>query len=252
MIRRIFNLILPPLMWLCSSLNLVSDAARSPSAMSDANPSLLVPSGIAFSIWLPIFLLCITYGVIQFLPKNKSDPLFEKIGWWTAAGFLGVCLWGLVNAYWPMGTVQMATAIVFIPTMLILVAAMFKFDEQRKENSNPRPYSFAGISMIAGWCSLAVFLNWAPQTVEWMTSAGIAAALASSLVLAIALFWIASVAWRSRGNIAYIIPPVWGLFWLIIKRVNADPVYTNITTIAGLGVASLLVISFFRRNRQTT
>lgn len=236
-------------MWLCSSMNLISGAARSPSAMSDANPSLLVPSGIAFSIWLPIFVLCITYGVIQFLPKNKNHPVFKAIGWWTIAGFIGVCAWGLVNAYWPMKSVQMATAIVFIPTMLLLVAAMFKFASARLVHDDKFPFAFAGVSMIAGWCSIAVFLNWAPQTVRWMQSAGMSISVSSAIILSLALLWIAIIAWRTRGDIAYVIPPIWGLAWIIVKRLNAESVHTDIIAVAGIGIVVLLILTFLGRKR---
>lgn len=249
MTRRLLNLILPWLMWICSSMNLFTTAARSPSAMSDANPSLLVPSGIAFSIWLPIFLLCIAYGVLQFLPRNSDNAVFKEVAWWTVAGFSGVCLWGLVNAFWPLATVQMATAIIFIPVMLILVTTMFKFDRLRQKAKQKWPFSFAGISMIAGWCSIAVFLNWAPQTTGWLGAAGLSPSLGATLILIFALIWIVSVTWRSNGNIAYIVPPIWGLGWLIMKRLNTEPVYDDIIITAGIGIAVLIGLALMARRR---
>ncbi len=251
MIRRLLNLTLPWLMWICSSMNLFTSAARSPSAMSDANPSLLVPSGIAFSIWLPIFILCIAYGIIQVLPKYKDDPVFKDIGWWTIAGFSGVCLWGLVNGFWPMASVQMATAIIFVPVKLILVATMFKFDALRQSTGHKWPFSFAGISMIAGWCSIAVFLNWAPQASAWLGGLGLSASLASDLILSLALIWIAAITWRSKGNVAYVIPPVWGLGWLIAKRLNSEPVFNDIVITAGTGIVILLGVLVLARRRRS-
>jgi len=233
-------------------MNLFTSAARSPAAMSDANPSLLVPSGIAFSIWLPIFLLCIAYGIIQFLPRNKDNPLFQNIGWWTIAGFTGVCLWGLVNAFWPMQSVQMATAIIFIPTMLLLVGAMFKFRALRSESNEKFPLAYAGISMIAGWCSIAVFLNWTPQIVSALSGNGISASIVSTVILGAALLWIATIARKSGGNIAYIIPPVWGLFWLIVLRMNTAPRYMDIILMAAIGIIVLIGIAAlgWRSQRQ--
>jgi len=99
--RQSLNLVLGSIMWLCSSLNLVFDGARSPADMSDTNDSLLVPFGAAFSIWLPIFVLCFIYGVLQALPRNRTEPVYRRLGWWTAAGFAGVCLWGIINAFAP-------------------------------------------------------------------------------------------------------------------------------------------------------
>lgn len=214
--------------------------------MSNANPSLLVPSGIAFSIWLPIFVCCITYGVVQARSEYRHDSVFEKIGWWTAAGFAGVCAWGLVNAFWPMASVQMATATVFIPTMLILVTAMFKFIEARKRSPNGYFISFTGISLIAGWCSIAVFLNWTPQTVAWLSAYGFSAANVSAAMLMAALIWISFIAIKSGGNTAYIIPPVWGAAWLIMKRMKTEPLHWNIIIIASVGIALLVLIAVMK------
>lgn len=252
MIRRLLNLTLPWLMWMCSSLNLLTTQARSPSVMSNENPSLMVPSGIAFSIWLPIFIFCIIYGIMQFLPKYKNDPVFKQIGWWTIAGFTGVCLWGLVNAFWPMDSVQMATAIIFIPIMLILVTSMFRFDASRQSAMHQWPIAFTGISMIAGWCSIAVFLNWAPQTTRWLGYAGLTPSLTITLMLILSLIWVASVTWRSKGNIAYVFPPIWGLAWLMIERLNSTPVHRDIIFTAGVGILFLIGLSLFARRRRRT
>ena len=251
-LRQILNLFLPPLMWLCSSVGFFIESARDPAEMSNANPSLLVPSGIAFSIWLPIFVLCIAYGITQAKPSNKDNPVLRQIGCWTAAGFIGVCLWGLVNAFWPDASVQMATAIVFIPTMLLLVAAMFKFRVAREEHQVKFPFAYAGVSMIAGWCSIAVFLNWTPQIVTAMSGFGLTASVTSTVILGLALVWIAIVAQKSGGNIFYIIPPVWGLFWLTVLRVGSEPMHTNIIAMAVAGIILLSLIGFLGFRRQAS
>ncbi|NNE56940.1 MAG: hypothetical protein HKN36_02430 [Hellea sp.] len=251
MLRRALNLVLPPLMWLSSSMNLLTDSARSPADMSDANPSLLVPPGIAFSIWLPIFLFCIAYGVIQALPSQKKNVLFKRVGWWTAAGFAAVCGWGLINGFWPAASVQMVTAIWFVPSMLLLVRAMLRFQSAETETGITSWPSKIGISMIAGWCSIAVFLNWAPQTAAWLEQMSLSPVTASVVILAGALLWIGFIGFKSRGNGAYLFPPIWGLALLVYKRLNADPAYIPIVITAIIGIAALaLIFIVMGRNRR--
>ena len=140
-LRQASNLILAPMMWLCSSLGFIFESARSPADMSNANSSLLVPAGIAFAIWFPIFILCISYGIIQALPKNRTREIYRKVGPWSAAGFFGVCLWGIINAFAPSANIetgsfdwlQWGTAIIFIPTVLLLVKAMLIVTKEKSK-----------------------------------------------------------------------------------------------------------------------
>lgn len=222
-IRQSLNLIFGSVMWLCSSLNLFFEGARSPAQMSDANDSLLVPYGIAFSIWLPIFILCFGYAVLQALPKNRERALYRRIGGWSAAGFGGVCLWGLINAFAPMTPVDWAlwgTAIIFVPTMLCLVKAMLIATAETPNMSPAERYTaHLGLSLIAGWCSLAVFLNWTPQIVCAFEPAGIHPAWICLALIALPITgWTYWISQKSNGNGGYLFPIIWGGAFVILAR----------------------------------
>jgi len=226
-IRQSLNLVLGSIMWLCSSLNLFFDSARSPADMSDSNDSLLVPFGAAFSIWLPIFVLCFIYGVLQALPRNRTEPVYRRLGWWTAAGFAGVCLWGLINAFAPMTPfdwAQWGTAIIFVPTMLLLVKAMLIATAEKEKMTQFERYTVhLGLSLIAGWCSIAVFLNWTPQIVSGLEGFGIKEVwICGALVLFIAI-WAIHISEKSNGNGAYIFPIIWGAIFTIFALFKESP-----------------------------
>ena len=247
--RQSLNLVLGSIMWLCSSLNLVFDGARSPADMSDTNDSLLVPFGAAFSIWLPIFVLCFIYGVLQALPRNRTEPVYRRLGWWTAAGFAGVCLWGIINAFAPMGSLwalpldwaQWGTAIIFVPTMLLLVKAMLiATAEKEKMTRFERNTVWIGLSLIAGWCSIAVFLNWTPQMVAAFTAAGLSAVISNIIMLAAALIWAVFIIRKSGRNPAYAFPIIWGLSFLVLDRLLDTPQNTVIAGAAAIGIVILL------------
>lgn len=248
-IRQSLNLVLGSIMWLCSSLNLFFEGARSPADMSNANDSLLVPYGIAFSIWLPIFVLCFIYAVLQALPRNRTEPIYRRLGWWTAAGFGGVCLWGVINAFAPQGGLwslpldwaQWGTAIIFVPTMLLLVKAMFIATAEKSNMTTfERRTVWVGLSLIAGWCSIAVFLNWTPQMVAAFSAAGLPIIVGNMLMLILALLWAVSIIRKSGGNRAYAFPLLWALAFLMLARLTETPQNEAIARAAAIGFAMVL------------
>ena len=247
--RQSLNLILGSTMWLCSSLSLFFEGARSPAEMSDTNDSLLVPFGAAFSIWLPIFVLCFIYAVLQALPRNRLELVYRRLGWWTAAGFGGVCLWGIINAYAPMGSLwalpldwaQWGTAIIFVPTVLFLVKAMLiATAEKSKMTTFERRTIWVGLSLIAGWCSIAVFLNWTPQIVSLFTEFGVSIVIGNLIMLTLALIWAVFVIRKSALNRAYAFPIIWGLSFLILDRILDTPQNVVIAAAAATGILILL------------
>ena len=254
-IRQSLNLGLAPLMWVCSSLGFIFESARSPAEMSDANTSLLVPAGIAFSIWLPIFVLCITYGIIQALPKNKTRQVYRIIGRWSAAGFAGVCLWGIINAFAPISKsfdyAQWGTAIIFVPTTLLLVKAMLLVRVHSSELIGlERVAAFGGLSMIAGWCSIAVFLNWAPQTVRLLGTIGLTQELSCIFITALATVWAIFITLRSAGNWVYVFPILWGLSFALLSISNMRQDYNSL--VAAIIIAFIALSTFTYRARKRT
>ena len=258
-IRQSLNLIFGLTMWLCSSLNLFFDSARSPADMSDTNTSLLVPAGIAFSIWFPIFVLCGIYAVLQALPKNRTREIYRNIGWWSAAGFGGVCLWGITNAFAPMGNLwtapldlaQWGTAFVFVPTMLLLVKAMLIATREKAEFSPFERYTvWVGLSLIAGWCSIAVFLNWAPQMIALFSNVSVPVVVGNIIMLTLALIWAVFIIRKSALNRAYAFPIIWGLSFTALARLTDEPQNLIIGSAAIIGIFVLLAAAVIKpKNR---
>ena len=94
------------------------------------------------------------------------------------------------------------------------------------------------ISLIAGWTSLAVFLNWTPIFTELLQSHIPLWASSSSMLLA-ALVWAGFVIRRSGANRAYAFPIIWGLSFLFIKHIF---ITQNSIFIGGLALAGALII----------
>jgi len=223
-LRQSANLILAPAMWVLSSIGFIVDGVRTASEFSDMSDNLLVPAGPAFSIWFPIFVLCIGYGVLQALPRNRTHSAFRAAGWWSALGFAGVCGWALITAYAPDSAVQWASALIFIPAVAALIIAMLKMTARIGDlGAIEWIFSWLPISLIAGWCSLAIFLNWTPIAYDAFAN-GDADVVSSLLILAAALGLIIGVCRMARCNWAYVFPAIWGLAWLAGRHLGGPDV----------------------------
>jgi hypothetical protein len=247
-IRQTANLILAPMMWILSTLPQVTDWGRTASEFSDQNDSLLVPFGLAFSIWFPIFVLCIAYAVIQALPSKSDNAVFRAAGPWTAFGFLGVSLWALISAHAPDSLVLWGTALVFVFTVFCLVKALFILRDRRQDlNGAASIFSNVGIGMIAGWTSLAMFLNWTPL-IGRIT--GLGEVLVCAVMLVIALVLIATVLKRSGGYVAYAFPAIWGLSFLSYERYKTDVAFETLGVMAAIGALGLIIFTVILNRRR--
>ncbi|MDB2439873.1 hypothetical protein N9W89_14260 [Hellea sp.] len=248
-LRQGLNIVAAPMMWILSTLPQVTQWGRTAKEFSDANNSLLVPYGIAFSIWLPIFIGCIGYAIVQGLKSNRSRAIFRQTGWWTAAGFLSVCIWALFSGWGSPLLARWGTALIFIPAMLCLVKAMLIFTREKASlNKTERLWVWLPISLIAGWTSLAIFLNWTPIVVSGFGTS-IQPIIPNVFMLSIALIWAVFITRRSGGNIAYAFPIVWGLAWLSFKAFTQPPQTEIIGLSALIGVAIVAGAALFKRSR---
>lgn len=245
------NLLLAPLMWILSSVNFVVPSARSAKDFSDMSDNLLVPFGAAFSIWLPIFVGCIAYGIVQWRASNRARDVFRSSSGWTAAGFAGVCGWALISAFVPDSLVQWGTALIFVPTMLCLVKAMTVIHARKTELTGAeRIMVHLPISLIAGWTSIAVFLNWMPIAADAL-SGGLSLQTASLIVLAFALIWALFVLRRKARNLAYAFPIIWGLAFLAVRHIGQEDGTTLIGGAAIFG-AAVIALAAVKRNARAS
>jgi len=239
--RQILILLATPLIWVFSSLGLFLDSARSPSEFSDLSENLLVPQTFAFSIWLPIFLGVMAFGVIQAFPSNRARDVYRKSGVWVAAGLWGVAAWGLITAFVPDAAVELLASLIFIPTMVCLVIGMIQLWRGRDTLSILEKWlALAPVSLIAGWCSIAVFVGlngllWKyVGPLEWNI---VASALS---ILGLALWWAIYILRHGAMNKIYAFPIIWGLGFLALRHLRAGgEIY--IGAIALLGVLAVVM-----------
>lgn len=247
--RQVLNIIAAPLMWILSTLPQVVDVGRTPKEFSDINDSLLVPFGLAFAIWFPIFVGCLGYAYIQAKPANKTREVFRKTGWWTGLGFSAVCGWALISTFAPVGLLLWGTALIFMPAVYGLVKAMLILTANKGELSKSEKFWALGpISLIAGWTSIAIFLNWTPILVGVLGSS-VPIIVPNVIGLIAALSLAVTIIRKSGGNAAYAFPIIWGLLWLTYEQLINTAAEPMIGYGAIAGAALLIGAMFYSRKR---
>ena len=237
--RQICNLIATPLIWIFSSLGIFLDSARSPSDFSDLTENILVPQTTAFSIWLPIFMGIMAYGIIQFLPKNRARNIYRKSGSWIAIGLWGVAAWGLTTAFVPDAWVELLATLIFFPTMICLVMGMIKLWRGRTSlNTIEKWLVLTPVSLIAGWCSIAVFVGLNGLVWKFVEPLGWNIVATALSVLGLALWWGIYILRHGAMNKIYAFPIVWGLCFLALRHITGSG-ETKIAIAAFIGVLAI-------------
>jgi len=243
-LRQFLILIATPLIWVFSSLGIFMEGARSPSDFSNLTVNLLVPQTFAFSIWLPIFIGIFAFGVIQALPKNRGRDVYRKAGWWIALGLWGVAFWGLLTAYVPDNMVEGLATLLFLPTMVCLVIGMRKLWQGRQAlNRAEKLLVLTPISLIAGWCSIAVFVGLNGLVWKFVEPLGWNITATALSVLGLALWWAIFVLRRIAMNKIYAFPIIWGLGFLALRHISDNgEIYISAGALIGI-IAIVLAAS---------
>jgi hypothetical protein len=249
--RQILNLLAAPLIWICSSLGFFMGSARSPSDFSDLSENSLVPYTLAFSIWLPIFVGILIYAVVQMMGTNKTREVFRTTGWWVAAGLWGIVLWGLVTSFAPTSVVELLATLIFIPSMIALVIAMVRLTRRNKAlDTMEKIFVLTPISLIAGWCSIAVFVGLNGLIWSYVETLGWSATGTALSVLGLALWWIIFVLRQGAANMIYAFPVVWGLGFLALRHFGSGGSIW-IFSVALIGIVAVILAATVRTDTPT-
>jgi len=226
---------------LASNIASIVGYGRSISDQSDASDTLLVPWSFAFSIWGPIFLGLFAYAIIQGFPKNGARPIYRATGWLMVASLGLITAWGLAAAFPPEDASRWLTALIFVPAMAAAVQAMVILSRRKAELSALEGWAvWAPISLLAGWCSLAVFLNWSQLGVNGPIGFGLSETVVCLLALASALAWVVWSLHKTAGNAVYAFPVLWGLGFLAYARLAVDDLNMTIAVAAIVGFLIVL------------
>jgi hypothetical protein len=216
-----------------------------------AEGSYLAPAGPAFSIWSLIYIGLLAYTVWQALPTQRADARQRAVGPWIAVSMVLNGLWLVTARYLTLWL----TVLVIALLLAVLARVIVLLGRHRAKNLADRILTDGANGLHFGWVTIATVAN----TAAWLTqiapqSWGEAADAWAIGVLVVVLV-IGVTAALATGRIAPALATAWGLAWLAVGRLTAEPESTP-TGITALVVAVALVaagvVAVLRSKRQTT
>ncbi|ARV58519.1 hypothetical protein BZZ01_07575 [Nostocales cyanobacterium HT-58-2] len=240
-LRQALNLIFAIAQWVAVYFPVVTGIGVDIKTSSRATQTPVVPADYAFSVWLPIFVGCIAYGIYQALPQNREEPLLRRIGWTTAAAFISLTIYAIVAAFFPK---FWSTGTIFLFTLAALLVTLLRIAEHNTVLTwAQRAFVWLSLSLFTGWVSLAVFANWSPLVrTPLLSGLGLPETDLFLVFLFAAAALGATVTFASRGNIVYALTLVWGLIGIVVANTVERTPNSTVAVVAGC-LAALLGLS---------
>jgi translocator protein len=208
--------------------------------LSDKYQTIITPSGYAFSIWGPIFILQFLWVLWQMLPSQRNSPGVTSVGYW----YLGVCLmqvgWTLAFS-WEI----MWLSLVFMYGILFCLVGMhLPLQQYDKIWKGYFLWQFP-FSLHLGWIIAASLVNTSVVGVAYGASVTAQMGVA---VASLALVVVAALAFLSQYPVDLAPPLV--LVWAMgaVYAELQDPILKITSTfseaqISGIQTGSLAVLS---------
>lgn len=214
--------------------------------VSDSFQVYFVPAGYVFSIWGLIYLGLTVHAVYQLLPGQRTNPRFQRTGWW-------IVLSGLANSTWIFLWHHhqfSATLAVMLVLLIALIVIYLRLGIGRHQVSSAETWlARVPFSIYLGWITVATIANasvvlvylswgqWGLSEETWM------------IVMLAAVVVILGLNSITRRDVAYGAVILWALAGIGVKHSDAGRV-TIATWIAF--AAALVLILLGRLRRDTT
>ena len=218
---------------------------QTPQEFSADSDETLRVAGYAFSIWGLIYLGLLVYAVRQALPQTGESLLIHRLGWPSAAGFLGIGWWIVAAAFdWEWATV----VLIFGSLFVLLVPLMGNAGAIRALGRSERDRWMVvwPLALLAGWLTVAAPVNLltivtGDEALPTVLSPTVWAMLA---VVAVALAAL-GVTVKLR-MLAYALPIAWGLLGVFVAEQARNAPLAYVALAAAVAVLVGAVILTFR------
>lgn len=215
-----------------------------------ADATLLTPAGSAFSIWTVIYLGLIGYLIWQWLPSNATKPKARATGWWAAASLLLNGAWlGVTQAGWLWVSVLVIVALAFVLGKVCLA-----LNDTTPDGAFEWLALYVTFGLYLGWVCVATVANITAAAVGTGIKLGGAEPIVAVVVLLIAGGLGVFLARIMPGQPAIGVAMCWGLAWIAVGRLVADPQSLLVGAVAAVCAAGVLaahVLSAMRTSRTT-
>jgi hypothetical protein len=202
--------------------------------ISDKYPTLVTPSGYAFSIWSLIYLGLILFSVYQALPSQTLNRYFLRIRTVYIANCVANCAW---IYFWLNEQIWLTAATIFV----MLATLVFINVNLKGANSHAETWlARLPFSIYFGWITVATILN----TTVALTFSGVETTNTTATVLACVLIIAATVLGvliRLKLLIgAYALTVAWALTGIAVNQSGK----TLIVSLCAVGVIATLIAFF--------
>lgn len=203
--------------------------------LSDAYPNLFVPAGVTFSIWGIIYILLVTFCVIQFTTSHQA--VITRMGWLFGLSCIFNALWIVAWHYerLPMSLILMLGLLVSLIWINFFIRDL------------PAGFIKAAFGIYLGWICIATIANVTALLVNYGWGGfGISEETWTIIMIAVGALLVSLTIWR-LDNPFIGLSVVWAFAGIMIKRQADYRVILVTAAIAAAVVAAVLVVIFFRK-----
>jgi hypothetical protein len=209
--------------------------------ISDRFNIYFVPAGYVFSIWGLIYLGLIVYTVYQALPKQRDNPILQKIApaYWISS---------LANSAWIFMWHYERFSITLPFMITILISLMVIYRLLRESRGELKWLVKLPFSIYLGWITVATVANTTQflYFIDW-NGFGITGQVWAVIMLGIASILGLIMAWREIDS-PYVLVLIWAFLGITVSQADAQlVVYGSWTAVAVLIVGLLVSIIKHRR-----
>lgn len=214
---------------------------------SDA--TLMAPAGPAFAIWSLIYLGLAGYVGWQWVAPGATRSRARRLGYLAAVSMVLNAGWVLVaQAGW-----LWLSVVVIVALLVVLVVILQRLAAQPAGSAMERLVVDGTFGCYLGWVSIATCANVTTALVAQGLTLGPTASTLAAVVLILAAGAVAVLlAWRFGGRWAVAAAMAWGLGWIGVGRLAAQPSSpaTGVVAVAAALVAVLSAAAIRLRGRE--
>ena len=208
---------------------------KTTGALSDAYPNLFVPAGVTFSIWGVIYILLVTFCVIQFTTSHQA--VISLIAWLFGITCIFNALWIVAWHYerLPLSLILMLGLLVSLIWINLFIKDL------------PAGFIKAAFGIYLGWICIATIANVTALLVNYGWGGFGISEETWTIIMIAAGTLIVSLTVLRLDNPFVGLSVVWAFAGIMIKRQADYRVILVTAAIAAAVVAAVLVVVFFRK-----
>lgn len=203
--------------------------------LSDLYPNLFTPTWLTFSIWGVIYLALLGFVIWQAIGffKNKGSKITKKIWIW----FLLSCLTNIGRIFAWHNQKLLLSVIIMILFLIILIVINNKIEIWKKIwNVWDKYLVQVPFSLYLGWISVATIANISAWLVNiWWSGFWVSPVSWTIIVILVAMI-LSLLALYKNKNIVFALVVIWAFLWIILKRLWAEIIYTQIIWVLWIAI----------------